>query len=42
MTRWNEDNATRQWNAFYVDGSDGGNVSFQTLHQHVDVATYTI
>ena len=42
MMRWNDDNATHRWNAFYVDGLDGGNICFQTLHQHVAVATCTI
>ena len=42
IVRWNEDNATRRWQAFHLDGLDGGNVSFQTLHQHVAIATYTI
>ena len=29
MVRWNEDNANRRWNAFYLDGLDRGNVSFK-------------
>ena len=29
MARWNEDNANRRWNAFYLDGLDRGNVSFK-------------
>ena len=38
----NEDNANRQWKAFHLDGLDGGNVSFQILHQHVAIATCSI
>ena len=38
----NEANANRRWKAFHLDGLDGGNVSFQTLHQYVAVVTCTI